>query len=383
MLKEIRLDVTKSHEFCHNYILNETGVLPEIDSIIINISKDKIMDMANDILNQLKNNNNDINLKLLKDTKFYYDDEDKLVMDFIPKLILGKTFVILFGSMINIHNNSIEWNYDYDEENEKEKKKKPTEIYELFIYRTVDINQNIYELIKSYNCPKETKDGKLSIIMMQGNTISTNSFPLKKMDIDLETNYNDDLIPFHEMMLDTLKEDSKGLYLFYGTPGGGKTTYIKYLISLIDKEFIFLPPNMTNALSDPSFTSFMFSNQNAILVIEDAENVLHKRVAGASQSMANLLNIADGLLSELLKIKIICTFNSPLTDVDDALQRKGRLTGSYEFNKLTLEKSKALAVKLGVAKDEDITEPMILTDIINYGDKSYKKETKSVGFSFN
>ena len=41
--------------------------------------------------------------------------------------------------------------------------------------------------------------------------------------------------------------------------------------------------------------------------------------------MSDLLNISDGLLADFLHVQVICTFNHPLSMVDSALLRKGRL----------------------------------------------------------
>ena len=56
--------------------------------------------------------------------------------------------------------------------------------------------------------------------------------------------------------------------------------------------------------------------------------------------LVNILNISDGLLSDELCIKFICTFNAPLKDIDEALLRKGRLAARYEFKDLTTDKVK-------------------------------------------
>ena len=113
---------------------------------------------------------------------------------------------------------------------------------------------------------------------------------------------------------------------------------------------------------NPEFIDLLIDNPNAVLVIEDAENIIMDRKYSSS-SVSNLLNISDGLLSDCLNVQIICTFNSALNLVDSALLRKGRLIAKYEFGKLTAEKSQGLSNHLGL--DQLIVKPQTLAEITN------------------
>jgi hypothetical protein len=83
-------------------------------------------------------------------------------------------------------------------------------------------------------------------------------------------------------------------------------------------------------------------------------------------SVSNLLNISDGLLSDCLNVQIICTFNSEIGFVDNALLRKGRLIARYEFGKLSVDKAKVLRDHLGLTTE--INKPMALAEITNPDD---------------
>jgi hypothetical protein len=115
------------------------------------------------------------------------------------------------------------------------------------------------------------------------------------------------------------------------------------------------------------------------VIVEDAENILLDRKVNPRSGVANLLNISDGLLADFLNVQLICTFNSPLTMVDSALTRKGRLIARYEFNKLGTQKAQRLSDHLGFAKH--ITEPMTVADICNQTESDFdQKENSVVGF---
>ena len=105
----------------------------------------------------------------------------------------------------------------------------------------------------------------------------------------------------------------------------GKTSYIRYLTSLIDKKMIYIPPEYAHKIASPDFLTLLIANPNSILIIEDAENIVEERDGYRNASVANLLNVADGLLSDCLNIQILCTFNAHISKIDKALLRKGRL----------------------------------------------------------
>ncbi|CAF1217871.1 unnamed protein product [Adineta ricciae] len=140
-------------------------------------------------------------------------------------------------------------------------------------------------------------------------------------------------------MLNT--NDSEGIVLLRGVPGSSRTNYIRYLIHEIqDKTLIYIPPDMAKEISSPEFLPFFMEYENAILISEDAENIIRDRsgtTVSSPQAVANLLNLSDGLLGDAMHQQIIATFNCDLTIVDRALLRKGRLIANYEFNRLDIE----------------------------------------------
>ncbi|MEO1652972.1 MAG: AAA family ATPase, partial [Bacteroidota bacterium] len=131
--------------------------------------------------------------------------------------------------------------------------------------------------------------------------------------------------------------------------------------------------------ASPDFLPLLIDNPNSVLIIEDAENIVEARENGRNVSVSNLLNIADGLLSDCLNIQILCTFNIHISKIDQALLRKGRLIASYEFKELKAEKARSLSEKLGF--HTEVKFPMTLTDVYNQKERSFKKEVDAqIGF---
>jgi hypothetical protein len=194
---------------------------------------------------------------------------------------------------------------------------------------------------------KKNKRKHFYMVARMHSMFDLQEFDIKHSPINPQLHYNDDFEPFDETVRNFIKnKDQTGMVLMHGLPGTGKTSYIRYLINRFNKKFIFLPPYMAEALSSPDFLPFLSEHKNSILIIEDGEKLLKSRNNQIiDNGIANLLNISDGMLSDALGIKIICTFNTGLEKIDNALLRKGRMISRYEFKELSPEKAKVLAEK--------------------------------------
>lgn len=216
--------------------------------------------------------------------------------------------------------------------------------------------------LNNYLLPPKEEDFEMSIISSNARGLVLKKRPLKQTSLDLEMFYNDDFIEVDKMIRERLeKANDKGIVLLHGLPGTGKTTYLRHLIGSLKKKVMFVSPSVAENLMRPDFIDLLIDNPNSILVIEDAENIIMDRRYSSFSSVSNLLNISDGLLSDCLNVQIICTFNNPISLVDPALLRKGRLIARYEFDKLSVEKVQQLSDHLGF--DATIMEPMTLAEV--------------------
>ena len=251
-----------------------------------------------------------------------------------------------------------------------------------FLYRKTDgasVEKMAKELWKFKHKKREKPEIQLLVKGYEG--LETRTMTISKPKLTIDDNYNDDFLPIHKIILSRLqKKNDKGLVLLHGKPGTGKTSYIRYLITSLKKDVIFLPPNMAASITDPGLMSLMIENPDSVFVIEDAENIIIDRDRSGLSPVSALLNLADGLLSDCLNIQIICSFNTDLSRVDSALTRKGRLIAKYEFKELETHKAQALSNKLGF--DTQITKPMSLAAVYNQNDAEFSTATsrKAIGF---
>lgn len=220
------------------------------------------------------------------------------------------------------------------------------------------------------NLLAETVERKIYLLCKGYRGLELNAFSINNQPISIDQNYNDSFSPIDALIRKRLSEPySKGIVLLHGKPGTGKTTYIRYLIQNINKRLIYIPTNLTDELSSPAFLPLLAENPNSVLIIEDAENVIQQRSGGGNAAVSNLLNLADGLLSDCLNIQLLCTFNTELHNVDNALLRKGRLIASYHFD--ALEKKKAQELSNGLGFKSTIHSSMTLAEIYNQEDLSF------------
>ena len=223
---------------------------------------------------------------------------------------------------------------------------------------------------------EKKKDFEINLIAKDNYGPELKSMEIKKTKLNLDLYYEDDFIEVDRTIQDRLmKKDDKGIVLLHGLPGTGKTTYLRYLIGRLKKKVLFLSPAVAGNIMNPDFMDLLIDNPNSILIIEDAENIIMDRRISNDSSVSNLLNISDGLLADFLSVQLVCTFNHPVSMVDSALMRKGRLIAKYEFGKLSVAKGQRLSNHFGF--DTVISRPMTIAEIANQHESRDKRKNGS------
>ena len=281
--------------------------------------------------------------------------------------------------------------------------KNVSECYILYDNNNDGSLKEFIELLEEYYVAPEQEDANIYKIAQTMSGFCLKKSKIKEVpDFELERQYNDDFIRENDKICKFIEDaDKSGLVILHGEKGTGKTTYIRNLISTHpDKKFVFVSPDLVSVLGTPTFTDFINTLNNHIIILEDCENAIRDRkITGANSAVSTLLNMTDGLLADDLGIKFICTFNADIQDIDPALLRKGRLICKYEFKPLTVEKTNALLEYIYTnkakanepeAEEGEVVEKiceveyptvqkgLTLADIYNFEEDSYETVRKSI-----
>ena len=291
------------------------------------------------------------------------DDQDAEVAQDYPFQYLFKSEAHKLLVWISLDNNELYMDFHYDAE-------------ELTLEQQVlALNHTFREKFGEKKAPT------FKVLTHNARHFATEDVKSEFLQVDVAALYNDDFAEIDALIETSLEQEKSGLVLLHGAPGTGKTSYIKSLISKDPaSSFIFIQNEFVQDLLKPDFISFLLKNRNAILIIEDAEKVITTRESISENSVVStILQLTDGLFSDFLNIKVICTFNTTLDKVDKALLRKGRLIANYEFKPLAAEKANRLLETLG---HQTPGTDLALADIFNFQDKSFLESAtkKKIGF---
>lgn len=291
-------------------------------------------------------------------TAFLNDDEDSTVWD-DKDIYTSRFYLVSKNEPLMIY-------YEYENLN-------------IITHLGTEAIDNVVEkYIKKYN---QDNDKVKCYAIVKDPDMYLNDFDIE-LDGDLDYDmYNEGFEEVHKRIVHSIEKDKNGLYLLYGKPGTGKSTYIRHLIKECgteDRKFIYVPCKLFDALTDPTSLNFLMRNRGNVFIIEDCENLVTVDDDIRSDGITDLLNMTDGLLSDALNIKIICTFNTDYEKIDEALLRPGRCRCKYDFDLLDKDRANKVAEKFKIQKvDKDIS----LAELFNPEETFVEEKKKRIGFN--
>lgn len=229
--------------------------------------------------------------------------------------------------------------------------------------------------------PKLVNNSEVGILRNEYGELMIDYIDIPIPNFDLALNYGASFVETNQIIKSKLGEGKKGLYLLYGDPGTGKTTYLRYLMNTLKRKMIIIPNNLIGQLDGPALVSLLMNHKKSILIIEDSESVLQSREEGNNVA-PTIINMTDGIVGDILEVAIIATFNVKKSTIDAALLRKGRLHFEHEFKALSVRDSQALLDDLGIP--HKTKKGMTLADIYNLQDDNghnyEENKEKKIGF---
>lgn len=245
-----------------------------------------------------------------------------------------------------------------------------------FYYKTNDNINEINELIKSIEEYKINFDEDVS----KFNTLSINKDrltlePLSVFidDIEVDEKYNTDIIKSIKKLKKKIQKTNKGLSIFFGERGTGKTEMMKSLSIELEKMVLFIPSNTLDlTINNPDFRNILHQHQNLLIVIDDCEFFTNSQFSKMNYLSNNILQLTDSLISDSLNLQFLLIFNEDnIEEIDETLLDCNNLLDIIEFKKLKAEIATDLSKTLGFNKKYKTSQRLV--DIFN----NRKSDTKN------
>lgn len=186
----------------------------------------------------------------------------------------------------------------------------------------------------------------------------------------IRTNYTKDTLDNLDHVMSCMKSDTPcgRLIILDGPPGTGKSFAIRAFANVVDATFIVVTSSLVGEISGPEILPVILEkkreNQPVVLIMEDADSALVMREKGSLQQLSELLNIGDGILGDLVDLRIVATTNSPRSDLDPAVKRPGRLCSHVQMGELS--SSHATQIYEGLVGENlfrGFTQPVTLAEV--------------------
>ncbi len=194
----------------------------------------------------------------------------------------------------------------------------------------------------------------VSLLVTSPRGLNIHNIPLETKSFTADNYAPEIKDKFERMLEDCIGDEPKGrIGVISGPPGTGKTFMIMSLIERIRDQatVLLIPSSMVSSIVNPSLTELLLSlrqsGQPTVLVLEDADEAIKKRVGAGDSALSALLNLSDGIFGRVLDTRIICTTNISKDDIDPAIYRPGRLSSYAYIGPLAFSQAQAIYTRIG------------------------------------
>ena len=232
----------------------------------------------------------------------------------------------------------------------------------------------------------ESTSGKVFMLMMNQNGPVFQALEKKLESEYIPENYTEEVLhSFERIKKELNSERPKGrIAIIQGEPGTGKTHLLKALVTDPGMQtlFVFVNPNDLVHLAGPSFLHALLAfieewgGKSITFLVEDADICLTPRDGFNMPIVSGVLNLGDGILGQLLDIRIIFTTNAKIEQFDAAITRAGRLSELLTVGPLDPEQASSIYKRL-TGTEIAFTKKQTLAEVYQKAFDSERKEVQN------
>lgn len=229
-------------------------------------------------------------------------------------------------------------------------------ISDVCIYYKVDDDVRIPEIISSITSftvdYEEVSSNKINTLILDHTTNSLEVVPISIDEkIEIESMYSSKTIKKVEKLIKSIKKSNKGLSVFTGDRGTGKTNIAKYVASKIDRISIFIPNNMLEqTINNSDFVNFIKRFDKTLIIIDDCEFLYNPVYGKMNYFTNNILQLVDGFMSDHLNIQVLLIFNDNKDNIDENIIECNSIIEILEFEEIESDIATELSRKVGIGK---------------------------------
>ncbi len=219
----------------------------------------------------------------------------------------------------------------------------------------------LFEALTPLLIPPSVEGGPVYALTKNGDDYSTSRIGTAGSPIE-RGNYNKLVLGEYDHILEDLKSTNPcgRLIIFSGEAGTGKTFLVKGILNSIPSAtFLLVPPHLMKRLGDPELVEVLADAKQGkgplVILAEDADDCLVARQEGEDEEVSRrtslesiqaVLNLGDGILGNLLDVRVIITTNAASIKMDKAAIRPGRLCKHVHVDALSRAEAQAAMVRL-------------------------------------